>query len=103
MSHNEQEPQPSGESASASGKSPNRSRKTPGLKSVYFLGAASGAALALFAPMFRPAAKSAVKGGILVGRQAKKLAFNVKEEFEDIATEAQAELDHGSGPSSNGG
>jgi len=34
-----------------------------------------------------------VKGGIRVGRHAKKLASNVKEEFEDIAVEAQAELD----------
>jgi Protein of unknown function (DUF5132) len=43
--------------------------------------------------MLRPAARSAVKGGIRVGRYAKKLASNVKEEFEDIAMEAQAEID----------
>jgi len=43
--------------------------------------------------MLRPAARSAVKGGIRVGRYAKKVASNVKEEFEDIASEAQADLD----------
>jgi len=43
--------------------------------------------------MLRPAARSAVKGGIRVGRYAKKVASNVKEEFEDIAVEAQADLD----------
>jgi hypothetical protein len=43
--------------------------------------------------MLRPIAKSTIKGGIKVGRQAQKLASNVKEEFEDIASEAQAELD----------
>jgi hypothetical protein len=64
-----------------------------GRKSAYFWGAASGVALALFAPVFRPAARTAVKGGIRVGRYAKKLASNVKEEFEDIAMEAQTDLD----------
>lgn len=64
-----------------------------GRKSAYFWGAASGVAFALFAPMFRPAARTAVKGGIRVGRYAKKVASNVKEEFEDIAMEAQADLD----------
>ena len=65
----------------------------PGRKSAYFWGAASGVAFALFAPMLRPAARTAVKGGIRVGRYAKKVASNVKEEFEDIAVEAQADLD----------
>jgi hypothetical protein len=50
-------------------------------------------ALALFAPVLRPAARSAVKSGIRVGRYAKKVAANVKEEFEDIASEAQASLE----------
>ena len=62
-------------------------------KSAYVWGAASGVALALFAPLFRPAARNAVKGGIKVGRYAKKVASNVKEEFQDIAAEAQADLD----------
>ena len=64
-----------------------------GPKSAYFWGAASGVAFALFAPLLRPAARSAVKGGIRFGRYAKKVASNVKEEFEDIAVEAQADLD----------
>jgi uncharacterized protein DUF5132 len=73
-------------------------------KSAYIWGAASGVAFALFAPMFRPAARSAVKGGIRVGRYAKKVASNVKEEFEDIAAEAQSDLNreensgNGNGP-----
>jgi hypothetical protein len=62
-------------------------------KGAYVWGAASGVALALFAPMFRPAARNAVKGGIKVGRYAKKVASNVKEEFQDIAAEARADLD----------
>ena len=62
-------------------------------KSVYVWGAASGVALALFAPMLRPAARNAVKGGIKVGRHARKLASSVKEEFQDIAAEAQADLE----------
>jgi hypothetical protein len=66
---------------------------TTGRKSAYFWGAASGVAFALFAPMLRPAARTAVKGGIRVGRHAKKVASNMKEEFEDIASEAQADLD----------
>jgi hypothetical protein len=65
---------------------------TAGRKSAYFWGAASGVVFALFAPVLRPAARSAVKGGIRVGRYAKKVASNIKEEFEDIASEAQADL-----------
>jgi hypothetical protein len=75
-----------------------------GRKSAYLIGAASGVAFALFAPMFRPAAKSAIKGGIRVGRYAKKVASNVKEEFEDLAVEAQADLERegGTEPINNG-
>jgi hypothetical protein len=61
-------------------------------KSAYIWGAASGVVLALFAPMLRPAARSTVKSGIKFGRYAKKVAENVKEEFQDIAAEAQADL-----------
>jgi len=70
----------------------------PGRKSAYFWGAASGVAFALFAPLLRPAARSTVKGGIRLGRYAKKVASNVKEEFEDIAAEAQADLDREKNP-----
>jgi hypothetical protein len=79
-------------SAPSTSKSPAAASKA-GRKSAYFWGAASGVAFALFAPMLRPAARTAVKGGLRVGRYAKKLAANVKEEFEDIAMEAQADLD----------
>jgi hypothetical protein len=83
-------------SSTESGNSQSKSKgraATSGRTGAYILGAASGVAFALFAPMFRPAARSAVKGGIQLGRYAKKVASNVKEEFEDIAMEAQADLD----------
>jgi hypothetical protein len=50
--------------------------------------------------MFRPAARNAVKGGIKVGRYAKKVASNVKEEFQDITAEAQADLEREENPGS---
>jgi hypothetical protein len=50
--------------------------------------------------MFRPAARKAVKGGIKVGRYAKKVASNVKEEFQDIAAEAQADFEREENPGS---
>ena len=94
MSHEEQSTPPSTESGTSQIKPKGRGRGImTGPKSVYFWGAASGVVFALFAPMLRPAARSAVKGGIRVGRYAKKVASNVKEEFEDIAVEAQADLD----------
>ena len=74
-----------------------------GRKSAYFWGAASGVAFALFAPLLRPAARSTVKGGIRLGRYAKKVASNVKEEFEDIAVEAQADLDREQNSGDQGG
>jgi hypothetical protein len=92
LSHQHNEP-----AATESGSSPATPGGTAtatGRKSAYLWGAASGVALALFAPVLRPAARSAVKGGIRVGRYVKKVAANVKEEFEDIASEAQAALDH---------
>ena len=62
-------------------------------KGTYLLGAASGVAFALFAPMLRPAARNAVKGSIRMGRYAKKVGARMKEEFQDITAEAQADLD----------
>ena len=91
MSHQHNEA-PSTEGASSQAQTAGRGA-APGRKSAYFWGAASGVALALFAPMLRPAARSAVKSGIRVGRYAKKVAASAKEEFEDIASEAQASLD----------
>lgn len=69
-----------------------------GRKSAYFWGAASGVAFALVAPKLRPAARSAVKGGIRVGRYAKKVSSKVKEEFQDIAADAQAAVDREESP-----
>ncbi len=63
-----------------------------GRKGAFFLGAASAAALILAAPLLRPAAKSAIKGGIRLGRQAQGFGSSIKEEFEDITSEARAEL-----------
>jgi hypothetical protein len=64
-----------------------------GRMSSYLVGGASGIALALAAPLLRPAFRSAVKGGILVGRYARGVGSNMKEEFEDIVAEAEADLD----------
>jgi hypothetical protein len=50
-------------------------------------------AVALFAPLLRPAGTRAIKGGIYVGRHAKKVASTLKEEFEDMAAEAQAQIE----------
>jgi hypothetical protein len=65
----------------------------PGRMSAYLVGGASGLVLALAAPFLRPVMRSAVKGGILVGRYARQVGSSMKEEFEDIAAEAEAELD----------
>ena len=84
------------EAASSGAKAKRGIMSSP--KSAYVWGAASGVALAIFAPMFRPAARNAVKGGIKVGRYAKKVASHVKEEFQDIAAEAQADLEREENP-----
>jgi GGDEF domain-containing protein len=65
----------------------------PGRMGAYLVGAASGLVLALAAPLLRPVVRSAVKGGILVGRHARQVGSTMKEEFEDIVAEAEAELD----------
>ena len=89
MSHEQEvETAPSGNPQTAP-----RQGRGGGVKSAYLWGAASGIALAVFAPMFRPAAKSVVKGGIKVSRYAKKVGSTLKEEFEDITAEAQADLE----------
>jgi Protein of unknown function (DUF5132) len=93
LSHEHNAPASTATENGGAGANPKGRTATAGRKSAYLWGAASGVALALFAPVLRPAARTAVKGGIRVGRYAKKLASNVKEEFEDIATEAQADLD----------
>jgi hypothetical protein len=71
----------------------------PGRMSAYLVGGASGLALALAAPLLRPVMRSAVKGGILVGRYARQVGSSMKEEFEDIVAEAEADLDKEKGES----
>jgi hypothetical protein len=70
-----------------------------GRTSAYLMGAASGLVLALAAPFLRPVMRSAVRRGILVGRYARQVGSNMKEEFEDIVAEAEAELDKVKGES----
>jgi hypothetical protein len=66
-------------------------------RKVFFLGAASGLAFALVAPLFgkqaRPAVRGAIKGGMLAGRYVKRVASSVKEDIQDIAAEAKSDLD----------
>jgi hypothetical protein len=71
----------------------------PGRMSAYLAGAASGLVLALAAPFLRPFMRRAVKGGILVGRYARQVGSSMKEEFEDIVAEAEAELEKETGES----
>jgi hypothetical protein len=65
----------------------------PGRIGAYLAGAVSGLVLALAGPLLRPAMRSAVKGGIIVGRYARQVGSSMKEEFEDVVAEAEAELD----------
>jgi hypothetical protein len=65
----------------------------PGRIGAYLAGAASGLVFALAAPLLRPVMRSAVKGGIIVGRYARQVGSSLKEEFEDVVAEAEAELD----------
>jgi hypothetical protein len=60
---------------------------------AYLVGGASGLALTLAAPLLRPAMRSTVKGGLLIGRYARQVGSNLKEQFEDIVAEAEADLD----------
>jgi Protein of unknown function (DUF5132) len=70
------------------------SANRPGRWRAYLVGGASGVALALAAPLLRPAMRSTVKGGILIGRYAREVGSSLKEQFEDIVAEAEADLDH---------
>jgi hypothetical protein len=60
---------------------------------AYFVGLGSGVVLALAGPLLRPLMRSTVKGGIVVGRYARQVGSTIKEEFEDIVAEAEAELE----------
>src|SRR5689334_3500326 len=74
-------------------------------KMVFFWGAASGLALAFAAPLFgkqaRPLVKGAIKSAIAAGRYVQKVSATVKEDMQDLAAEAKADLDlendHGHG------
>jgi Protein of unknown function (DUF5132) len=65
--------------------------------SAFFFGALSGAAVSFLAPLFskqfRPLARGIVKSGIKVGKHVQTTVVGLKEEFEDIAAEAKAELE----------
>lgn len=78
---------------------PTNGDNRPGRMSAYLAGAASGLVLALAAPLLRPVMRNAIKGGIMVGRYARQVGSNMKEEFEDIVAEAEAELDKEKGES----
>jgi hypothetical protein len=77
-------------------------KRARGGKGAYLMGAASGLVLALAAPFLRPLMRSTVKGGILAGRYARQVGSGLKEEFEDIVAEAQADLDKEKGRSEEG-
>jgi hypothetical protein len=72
-------------------------------KGAFLWGATAGIAIMAAAPLLRPAARGAVKAGLRLGRQAKKVGVSLKEEYEDITAEAREELDReepleGTGP-----
>jgi hypothetical protein len=65
---------------------------------IFALGAASVAVWNVAAPVIggilRPLVKEAIKGGILVGRQVQTIAEEAWQDVEDLAAEAQAELNN---------
>jgi hypothetical protein len=75
-----------------------------GNKKLFFWGAASGLAVAIAAPLLgkqaRPAVRGAIKGGILAGRYVQRVAVGVKEDVQDLAAEAKADLNAEQGKSS---
>jgi hypothetical protein len=66
-------------------------------KRLFLWGAASGLAFAVAAPLLskqaRPALREIMKGGLAAGKYIQKAASNIKEQVEDIAAEAKADLD----------
>ena len=67
----------------------NQRRRT----GTYMVGLASGIVLALSGPLLRPIMRSVVKGGIVVARYARQVGSGIKEDFEDIVSEAEAALE----------
>ena len=84
-------------SDAAAGKEKGTGDGHRGGKKVFFLGAASGLAAALAVPLFgkqaRPVVRGAIKGGIAAGRYVRRVASTVKEDVQDITSEAKADLD----------
>jgi hypothetical protein len=72
-------------------------KNTRGSKKLFFWGAASGLALAVTAPLLgkqaRPAARGAIKGGLLAGRYFQRVASSIKEDVQDLTAEAKSDLD----------
>jgi sensor domain CHASE-containing protein len=62
-------------------------------KGAFLWGATAGIAIMVAAPLLRPAARGAVKAGLRLGREAKRIGVSFKEEYEDITAEAREELD----------
>lgn len=60
-------------------------------RTLYFL--VGVVAAPLLGAITRPLARGVIKGGILVKRQLDKVAAEVKEEVQDLAAEAAADLD----------
>lgn len=86
---------------------PDYSSEGHGGKKLFFWGAASGVALALAAPLLgkqaRPAVRGVIKGGILAGRYVQKVSSSLKEDVQDLAAEASADLEtEGQNPARNG-
>jgi hypothetical protein len=75
---------------------PNGKGEAAKSKSGFLMGAFSGVAVAVLAPLFtkqlRPVVRGAIKGGIVTGRYVQKVAEGVVEDLHDITAEAKAEI-----------
>jgi hypothetical protein len=84
-----------------SGESKAVPRVAPRGKRLFLWGAVSGLAFAVAAPLLskqaRPALREVVKGGLVAGKYIQRTAASIKEEVEDIAAEAKANLDREQG------
>jgi hypothetical protein len=63
---------------------------------VFALGVAAAGAFRAYGPalgrLLRPVVKETIKGGLVLTREARTLADQVREELEDVTAEAQAEV-----------
>jgi hypothetical protein len=64
---------------------------------VFALGVVAASALRAYGPalgrLLRPVVKETIKGGLVAGRELQTLADEVREELEDVAAEARAEVE----------